>query len=284
MMKAVVPPASAKTPGYCRRKRIVQKESSIMTTKRTAGGVLYIERKGERIRLDQSIFTVSHAKGDRMTKHLNGLPQNGISRNNMSRTGNARRTLLKGLALGLFSAAFGRAFRVSSAHAAPLRAGEGKTLLVYYSRSGNTRKVAGYIQEALQADVVELQTATPYPEEYRATTRQAKEELESGYLPPLRATIPGINDYDAVIIGSPNWWGTMAMPVRTFLSEYDLSGKTLALFITHEGSRLGRSMDDLRGFCPRSTILEGLAVRGGDVDSAQGDVTRWLKDIGLASK
>lgn len=167
------------------------------------------------------------------------------------------------------------------AEAAELASSGGKILIIYYSRSGNTRDMAQIIHKRLGGDMVELKTVNPYPEAYRATTEQARRELDSGYLPPLATRIDNIASYDTIVIGSPNWWGTQAMPVRTFLSENNLAGKTVTQFITHEGSGLGRSMDDLRRFCPNATILEGLAVRGSNAASSQRDVDAWLRKIGL---
>ena len=163
----------------------------------------------------------------------------------------SRRSLLKYTAAGLLAGFGGRLLpHVSSAYAAT--EGGAKALVVYYSRSGNTRAVAEAIHAAVGGDIVELQPVTPYPEAYRATTDQAKQELASGYKPPLKNRIEHIEAYDVVFVGSPNWWGTVAGPVRTFLSEYDLAGKRIAPFITHEGSALGRSVADIKaGFWKR---------------------------------
>ena len=192
----------------------------------------------------------------------------------------SRRNLLKYTVAGLL-AGFGSRLlpHIPSAHAAT--AGAGRALVVYYSRSGNTRAVAETIHAAVGGDIVELQPVTPYPEAYRATTDQAKRELASGYKPPLKNRIEQIEAYDVVFVGSPNWWGTVAGPVRTFLSEYDLSGKRIAPFITHEGSALGRSVADIKAVCPKTAVLDGLAVRGGRAASAQGEVSAWLKKLGM---
>jgi flavodoxin len=90
--------------------------------------------------------------------------------------------------------------------------------------------------------------------------------------------------YDRIFLGYPNWWGTMPMPVFTFLEEYDLAGKTIVSFCTHEGSGLGRSVADVRRTCPKSTVLEGLAIRGGDVKTARDEVAGWLRDIEMNAK
>lgn len=199
---------------------------------------------------------------------------------NATRIDSSRRNLLKYTVAGLLAGFGGRLLpHIPSAHAA--MPGGGKALVVYYSRSGNTRAVAEAIHAAVGGDIIELQPVTPYPEAYRATTDQAKRELASGYKPPLKNKIERLEAYDVVFVGSPNWWGTVAGPVRTFLSDYDLSGKRIAPFITHEGSALGRSVADIKAFCPQAAVLDGLAVRGGRAASAQGEVSAWLTKIGM---
>jgi flavodoxin len=170
---------------------------------------------------------------------------------------------------------------LSSASAAGKTSPDKKVLVVYYSRSGNTREMANQIHGMVGGDIVELQTVNPYPTEYRATTEQARRELDSGYKPPLTTKVANLASYDVIFVGSPCWWGTFAAPVKTFLSDSDLSGKTLVPFITHEGSGLGRAPADMARLCPKATLLEGLAVRGGSVKTARGDVESWLRKIGI---
>ena len=193
----------------------------------------------------------------------------------------SRRSLLKYTVAGLLAGFGGRLLpHVSSAYAAT--EGGAKALVVYYSRSGNTRAVAEAIHTAVGGDIVELQPVTPYPEAYRATTDQAKQELASGYKPPLKHRIGHIEAYDVVFVGSPNWWGTIAPPVMTFLTSADFSGKTIAPFVTHGGSRLGRAVEDIKKLCPKATVLPGLAVYGESVADAQEITAAWLRRNGLA--
>jgi flavodoxin len=158
-------------------------------------------------------------------------------------------------------------------------AGTKKILVAYFSRSGNTREIANQIHKIVGGDIFEIQTVKPYPNDYDAVVKQARQELDSGYKPALKTKTENITSYDLVFIGYPNWWGTIPAPVRVFLSEYDLSGKTIAPFCTHEGSGLGRSVADISKLCPKSTLLDGVAIRGGDVKTAQNQVSEWLQKI-----
>ncbi|MDF2855257.1 MAG: hypothetical protein K0Q87_1108 [Neobacillus sp.] len=156
-----------------------------------------------------------------------------------------------------------------------------KVLVAYYSRSGNTREIARQIQKNVGGDIFEIQTVDPYPRDYDAVTKQAKQEIESGYKPALKTKIDNIKSYDVIFVGSPNWWSTIAPPVATFLSEYDLSGKTIVPFITHAGSGKGQSVTDIAKLCPQSTVLDGFAVWGRDVKSSQNEVSKWLRELNL---
>lgn len=155
-----------------------------------------------------------------------------------------------------------------------------KALVVYFSHSGNTRTLAGQIARATGADQLEIIPENPYPTRYDAVTDQAKKEIAAGYRPALATQIPDVSAYDVIFVGSPCWWGTIAPPVVTFLASCDLAGKTVAPFMTHEGSRMGHSAADIRELCPQSTLTEGLPVRGSAVSGAAAEVEKWLKKIG----
>jgi len=150
-------------------------------------------------------------------------------------------------------------------------------LVAYFSHSGNTKEVANQIHKIVNSDIFEIQSVKSYPCDYDAVVKQARQELDSGYKPELKTKIENIKLYDLVFIGYPNWWGTVPAPVKTFLLEYDFSGKTIVPFCTHEGSGLGRSAMDISKLCPKSTLLEGVAIRGSEVKIAQNKVSAWLR-------
>ena len=172
--------------------------------------------------------------------------------------------------------------------------GEHKILVVYYSRTGqnyvsgdmvnlavgNTAAVAEIIRQKTDADVFEIKTAKPYPADYRETTEVAKKELREQARPEIVGGVDTMAQYDTIILGYPNWWGTMPMAVRTFLDRHDLSGKVILPFCTHEGSGMGRSESDLKSALPKSIIKPGLPLKGTRVhrqDSGiPAEVEAWL--------
>ena len=156
-----------------------------------------------------------------------------------------------------------------------------KILIAYFSHSGNTRTVAEQIHTRIGGELFSIETVVAYPSDYHTVVEQAKREWNSGYCPPLKTKINHLETYDILLIGSPNWWGTIAPPIRTFLENMDGNGKTLAPFITHEGSGLGRAEADLQKLCPKATVLHGLAIRGGSIRHAQNEIQHGLQKLGF---
>jgi flavodoxin len=159
--------------------------------------------------------------------------------------------------------------------------GSKNILVAYFSHSGNTREIAAQIHKSVGGDIFEIQAVKPYPSDYDAVVEQAKQELNSGYTPVLKTKTEDITSYDVVFVGFPIWWSTFPAPVRTFLSEYDFSGKTIVPFCTHAGSGLGRSVTDISKLCTRSALLDGIGIWGRDVKTAQEKVSEWLRKIGI---
>lgn len=166
-----------------------------------------------------------------------------------------------------------------------------KSIVVYYSRRGmnylngdivnleigNTEIVAGKIQELTGSDIFRIETVKPYPVDYTETTEVAKRELNDNARPELTAKVENIEQYDIIYLGYPNWWGTYPMAVATFLDSYDFEGKIVIPFCTHEGSALGRSVQDIKNAAPKSIVKDGLAIRGGSVRTSDSQIENWLK-------
>lgn len=154
-------------------------------------------------------------------------------------------------------------------------------LVVFFSQTGNTKIIANEIHESVGGDIFQIKTVKPYPTDNNTLVDQAKKEQDENYRPKLAAKVNNINSYDTVFIGYPDWWHTMPMPVFSFLEQNNLSGKTIIPFCTHEGSGFGQSLEDIKKIYPKSTILQGLAVRAKDAKNAKNDVSDWLHKIGM---
>ena len=138
-----------------------------------------------------------------------------------------------------------------------------KILIVYLSRTNNTKAIAEIIHKNIGGTLVALQLEQPYPENYRATVDQVARENETGYLPPLKTKIDNIQNYEVVFLGFPTWGMQLPPPLKSFLKQYDLSGKTILPFNTNGGYGVGSSFQTVKELCPNSKILEGFTTRGG---------------------
>ena len=133
-----------------------------------------------------------------------------------------------------------------------------KTLILYYSYGGNTRRIAGKLQAALGADAAEIQTVQPYTGSYDDVVDQGQREVNSGFLPELQPLDIDLSRYDAVILGSPVWWYTFAPAMNAFLRMHDLSGKTVWPFATN-GGWLGHTLRDFKSACAGSSCASRIS-------------------------
>ena len=168
-----------------------------------------------------------------------------------------------------------------------------KILIVYLSRTKNTRAVAEMIQDKVGGTLVSLELQNPYPEDYAAIVAQVAKENETGFLPPLKTKMD-ISNYEVVFVGFPTWGMQLPPPMKTFLSENDLSGKTVIPFNTNAGYGIGSSFDTVKELCPESEILEGFSTKGGierdgvlfvmegekEIEVRQ-EVNSWLEEINI---
>lgn len=155
-----------------------------------------------------------------------------------------------------------------------------KSLIVYYSHSGNTSKIAEIIHKKVGGDILRIEPIKPYPKEYNRVVDQAKKEISSGYIPELKLHIDDIELYNKIFIGSPNWWNTIAPPVKSFLLQYDLSNKIVAPFCTHGGGGKGNVFSAIAKECNDSTIKKGFAIYGDGGSKVEKMITAWLDELG----
>lgn len=155
-----------------------------------------------------------------------------------------------------------------------------KTLILYYSYSGNTRMIAQILQKEISADLAEIRTVTPYKGDYRSVMDQVRQEIVSGFLPEIIPIAVKIKDYGRIILGSPVWWYTFAPAVRTVLTRYNLSGKEIWPFATNSG-RIGCTFSDFKSICAGAAVKNGLSVRftGSFLTCSRREIFAWAKQI-----
>lgn len=168
-----------------------------------------------------------------------------------------------------------------------------RILILYLSRTNNTKAVAEMIEKEVGGDLVGVELENPYPEDYDTIVKQVAEENASGFLPPLKTKVD-MNQYDTIFFGFPTWGMQLPPPMKSFLSENDLKGKTVIPFNTNAGYGLGSSLKTLKELSPNSIILNELSVKGGverdgiyfvmegkrEVEIREA-VQKWLKQINV---
>ncbi|URZ16659.1 flavodoxin [Clostridium felsineum] len=158
-----------------------------------------------------------------------------------------------------------------------------KSLIAYFSHSGNTEVIANVISDKVKGDLFKIDTVEVYPTNYHEVVEVAKKEKESNSRPKLSTKVENMSSYNVVYIGFPNWWSTMPMGVFTFLESYDFSDKTIIPFCTHGGGQMGNSQTDIKKLCPKSNVLKGLPISGGSVRTSEKEVLSWLQKLGMIS-
>ena len=133
---------------------------------------------------------------------------------------------------------------------------DSKILIVYLSRTKNTKAVAEIIHQKIGGDLVELELANPYPENYQQIVAQVQKENETGFLPELKTKIDSIEKYDIIFIGFPTWGMQLPPPIKCFLFQNNFTGKTIVPFNTNAGYGLGNSIKTIKKLSPNSIILE----------------------------
>lgn len=165
-----------------------------------------------------------------------------------------------------------------------------KVLIVFFSHAGenynvgnikvgNTKLVADEIQKVTGGDEFEIVADKNYDLPYNDLVNVAKEETEKGEKPSFKGEVKNIDDYDTVFIGGPIWWGTYPRVMFTFFDKYDLNGKTIIPFSTHEGSGLGSVVEDLKTLYPNATFKEAFSIYGTETRKDLSKVDKWLKRL-----
>lgn len=156
---------------------------------------------------------------------------------------------------------------------------ERKAIIIYYSQTNNTRKMAEFIKEQSGFDIEEIKLVKPYTAGFSELVEQTRGEYQRGYLPPMHPLKADLSTYDMVLVGSPLWVYTLSLPVMSFLTEYDLSGKTVVPFCTRGTSSAGPLFAKVAELCPNSQVLEGFDITRGKYEDSLPALREWAKNV-----
>ena len=154
--------------------------------------------------------------------------------------------------------------------------------MVYVSWSGNTEAIAGEIAAQTGADTFKLEPTTAYSTDYDTVLDEAQAEQRADARPEIMGGIENFESYDVIYLGFPNWWGDMPMILYSFLDGYDLSGKTIAPFVSSGGSGFSGALRAIASAEPGASLTDGLSLSSSASQTPGGAVADWLAEIGLA--
>lgn len=158
-----------------------------------------------------------------------------------------------------------------------------KVLVVYFSHGGNTQKLAKEISDQVGGDFRRIEPVNAYPEGDELYDYTEQEQADDAR-PEIQDLNIDMSKYDTVFIGYPIWWYTYPQVILTFFDNYDLTGKTIVPFVTHGGSGMSGTEDDMHEYLSDKdvTVLDGLAVSRNDIEEDQSQtVTNWLEELGF---
>ena len=166
------------------------------------------------------------------------------------------------------------------------QAKENKTLVAYFSATGNTKKVAETIAEITGGTLFEIEPAQPYTEEdldgWNESARGTRESKDRSTRPEIKNKVEDMAQYDTIYLGFPIWWYTCPTIINTFLEQYDLAGKTIIPFATSGGSDFGNTEKDLKVSAPNAVFKPGKVLfktEGLLKDVDKYTVEEWIKSV-----
>ena len=157
----------------------------------------------------------------------------------------------------------------------------GKMLIAYFSWSGNTQGIAQEIRRQTGADIFEIVPVPAYSDDYNTVLMEAQRDQHNQARPAIANPPESIDGYDVILLGYPNWWASVPMPIATFLESYDFSGKTILPFCSHGGGRFGQSLTAIAKLAPQAMIAPGLSVHYSGGSGLPEDVRNWLESQGI---
>lgn len=155
-----------------------------------------------------------------------------------------------------------------------------KKLIVYFTYTNNTKKIAEDIKAKLNCDILEIKPVKPYDKDYDTVVRLEQNNETAKKTPDIEKIDMDLSKYDEIILGSPVWWYTIAPVIRTFLKQNDLSGKKIVPFATN-GGWIGRTFKEIKDLCPNSTVENEMNIvfEGSELSTPKEDVENWINSL-----
>ncbi len=134
-----------------------------------------------------------------------------------------------------------------------------KKLVVYFSYTGHTKMIVDKIKDKLDCDILKIETVEPYSTDYDTVVNDEQNSERSNFLPEIKDININLDNYDEIILGTPVWWYRPAPAIRSFLTKYDLTGKTVLPFATNAGW-LGKTFIEIKNMCPNSNVKNNMNI------------------------
>ena len=157
-----------------------------------------------------------------------------------------------------------------------------KKLVVYFSYTGNTKRIAGLIQKNLECDILEIKPVIPYSDDYQKVVDEEQNNSSIDKIIEIEKINLDLNNYDELIIGTPVWWYSMAPAIRTFLKNNDLSGKIIKPYATNAGW-LGHTFNDIKKLCPNSQVKDEMNIvfesYSDKLVTSEEEIKNWIENL-----
>jgi len=178
------------------------------------------------------------------------------------------------------NAGVGIAGSVAATGGIPSTSDGSRALIAYFSWGGNTRGIAREIQRQTGFDLFEIEPIPAYSDDYDTVLMEAQRDQHAQARPEIAGLPENLDVYDTILLGYPNWWASIPMPIASFLEAFDFSGKRILPFCSHGGGRFGQSLTAIAKLAPQSNLGQGLSIHYSGGSTLSEDVAAWLEENG----
>lgn len=157
-----------------------------------------------------------------------------------------------------------------------------RKIIIYFTYTGNTKKIAEKIKEKLNCDILEIKTVIPYSRDYDTVVNDEQNSESSNHLPEIQNLNIDLSNYDEIILGTPVWWYRPVPAIRTFLTQNDLSGKIIKPYATNAGW-LGKTFKEIKALCTNSEVSDGMNIvfesYSDKLVTKENDIMNWINTL-----